>query len=348
VGTRHWLHVTSHGDSLRANSPYRECVPTPVLASAPIEDLMPLNDADRAWIRETIRTAHERNVLGKVTGFIKDWGGTGAAVAILIFALMRWEAYVEFRTNTNNRLANIEKILGGIQADLAKQSLINQAALPLPDFKATLPDLSAALAIAKQQNVKISPKVIGDLQDKLTASTNASSFWPTAAEFISYRSQVTATDFQSLIHPDLPKCADHAPIPVQTKEGGPANGEWIPSYYHDCRFTLDSEQEVKELSTWLDDRAFVLTFRHCQIAWHGGEINLLTTLDNSNKPGPAYTSEGAELFAVSGRYLHFEDCLFLFTVSSTPAQDGQEFTQQLLTQNGRTIDFPRRAPSAPY
>jgi hypothetical protein len=43
---------------------------------------MPLNEADRAWIRQEIQSAHKRLGIGKLTGFIKDWSGTGAAAAV--------------------------------------------------------------------------------------------------------------------------------------------------------------------------------------------------------------------------------------------------------------------------
>ena len=65
---------------------------------------MPLNETDKACIREHVRGAHERHGWGKFTGAIKDRGGAGAAITILILALTRWTTYIEFRTQTNDRL----------------------------------------------------------------------------------------------------------------------------------------------------------------------------------------------------------------------------------------------------
>ncbi len=351
-----------------------------VFANFPTEDTMPLNDADRAWIREAIRSAHTREGLGKLTGFIKDWGGTGAAIAILIFVLAKWEGYVEFRTSTNIRLDRIEKGIGtienrlgaveqtlvGIQYDLSRQSLINHASLPLQDFKANLPDLSSAIAAAQQQHVRVSSKVTEDLGKKLAASTDAPHFWPTAAEFISYRSQVATADFQNLIRPDLPNCTDHAPTPMKLivsdeeakygKAGDVANvpdllnetdknkTHLVPAVYKDCRFTLDSPEETSRIPNLGEHRSYILTFRHCQIVYRGGPITLLT-------PNPEPTAitgksrERSDVYIITGQTVHFENCLFLFAINSTPPVEGQSLTVQLLAQRGQrfTVRFPESA-----
>ena len=75
------------------------------------EDDMPLNETDKAWIRQEIQSAHKRRGFGKFTGFIKDWGGTSAAGAIVILAFTQWGAYVEFRTHTGDRLDTIERTI---------------------------------------------------------------------------------------------------------------------------------------------------------------------------------------------------------------------------------------------
>lgn len=91
-------------------------------------------------------------------------------MAILIFAFTKWEAYVEFRTTTNSRLGNIEKSLGEIQGNLAKQSLLNHALLPLADFKATLPDLNSSIAVARQQKIKVPLKVVDALAEYVSST----------------------------------------------------------------------------------------------------------------------------------------------------------------------------------
>jgi hypothetical protein len=57
------------------------------------------------------RLDSKREGWGKLTGFIKDWGGFGAAVAIIMFFIVQWTSLTEFRVNTNDRLDSIEKRL---------------------------------------------------------------------------------------------------------------------------------------------------------------------------------------------------------------------------------------------
>jgi len=328
---------------------------------------MPLNDQDRAWIREQINSAFvRRNVWQKIT----PWLPVTSMVAIAIFALTQWTNYVEFRTKTNDRLdtiekgvVSIEKTLTGIQSDLSKQSLINHAALPLPEFKATLPDLRSAIAAATREKVKVTPRVVEDLQAKLTASANAPSFWPAAADFISYRSQIVSHDVQSLMAVDLPNCTDRAPAPMELivsdeeakhgKAGDTINlpdllnetdknkTHMVSALYKDCRFTLDSPEETARIPNLGEQRSYILTFRHCQIVYRGGPVTLLT----SHPKPTAITGkshERSDVYMFVGQIVHFENCLFVFAINSTPPADGQLLTEQILTQNGNnlTVKFP--------
>ncbi len=313
---------------------------------------MALNEQDRAWIREQIDNAFKRRSLGQR---IRDWLPVTAIVAIAIFFITQWTSYIEFRTRTNDRLDTIDKTLAGIQGDLSKQSLINHAALPLPDFKATLPDLNSAIARAKQQNAKVSSAVIGDLQQKLSASVDAPDFWPTAAQFISYRSQNTLPDFQSLMQPNLPNCTDHEPTPMELvvsdeeakngkqndtalvsdllKETDKNKTHMVSAVYQDCRFTLDSPEETARIPNLGTQRSYVLTFRHCQIVYRGGEIKLLTP----NPRPTAITGKSnvrSDVYVFIGQTVHFENCLFAFVISSQPPKEGQSLTEQLLAQGG--------------
>jgi hypothetical protein len=340
-----------------------------IIHFAQIENNMALNEQDRAWIREQINSAFERR---NVWQRIRDWLPVTAMIAIAIYALTQWTNYVEFRTKTNdrldtmekgvgtieNRLGTIEQTLAGIQSNLSKQSLINHAALPLPDFKATLPDLSSAIAAATRDKVKVAPRVVEDLQTKLTASANAPSFWPAAADFISYRSQIVSHDVQSLMAAALPNCTDRAPTPLELvvsdeeakygKAGDVANlpdllnetdknkTHIVPAVYKDCRFTLDSPEEAARIPNLGEQRSYVLTFRHCQIVYRGGAVTLLT-------PHPKPTTitgksrERSDVYLFVGQIVHFENCLFVFAIHSTPPANGQALTQQILTQNGNNL-----------
>jgi hypothetical protein len=125
---------------------------------------MPLNDADRAWIRQEIQAAHKRQGWGKLTGFIKDWSGASAAVGILIFLATQWSGYIEFRTGTNIRLQNIEDSIKLIRRELSPLQIGALSSLPAEKFQATLPQLKSALSSAKKEQVPVSPKVLSELQ----------------------------------------------------------------------------------------------------------------------------------------------------------------------------------------
>jgi len=181
------------------------------------EDIMALNDQDRAWIRETIQNAHKAHGLGVLMRFIKEWSGTGAAIAVILFALTQWTTYVEFRTTTNNRLDAIEKEgpkiegrLSNIEGQLIRLNLENYASLAPDKFKSTLPDLSSSLKDAKKQGVSVSTGVLDDLQQKLIAAPEDSSgYWPAVAELVSYRSK--ASNGLLLARDNLPNCVDSKP-----------------------------------------------------------------------------------------------------------------------------------------
>jgi len=133
---------------------------------------MALNNTDKAWITLEIQTALKRKGWGRFTGFIRDWSGTSAVVAILILTFAKWEGYVEFRTKTSDRLDAIEKTLSQISANL--ELLKPRAGSTLPEaIKKNLSlhknsDLGlktvAALATeAKEQHVPADPKQISDV-----------------------------------------------------------------------------------------------------------------------------------------------------------------------------------------
>ena len=178
------------------------------------ESEMALNSTDKAWITLEIQTALKRKGWGKLTGFIKDWSGAGAAAGILIFMLSQWGNYVEFRTQTNLRLTSIEGKLETINKQLAS----NTASLALlnPHASNTLPqaikdNLSvqknnglglrtvAALAMqAKELNLQADPKQIGAVGGQLTSSPellkpkNNGDAWDALTGLLSYYTTLNA------------------------------------------------------------------------------------------------------------------------------------------------------------
>ena len=181
---------------------------------------MPLNDADRAWIKQEIQTAQTRHGLGKFTGFIKDWSGVGAFAAVLLIIFSQWTAYVEFRTNTQDRLTAIEK-------NLTQLALQKHASLPKESFEKSLGTLKDVVGVARKENVKVSPDVVESLQSKLVDSReSARDFWPAAASFVSYRS-FALTNQAIRTSSSLPNCRDTASKIGTFVQPATSNGETL-------------------------------------------------------------------------------------------------------------------------
>jgi hypothetical protein len=199
---------------------------------------------------------------------------------------------------------------------------------------------------------------MGDLQQKLSASVDAPSFWPTAADFINYRSQISVRDYQGLERSDLPNCVDKPPVPMtmtmdsETEKGRvgepikPGGAHEIPAVYENCRFTLDSPEETSMIPELGKGRSYVLKFRRCQIIYHGGPITLLTA-----HPRPtaitAYGPTRSDVFVIVGQTIIFEDCLLQLNITALPVPDGQSLTRQLLSQSGSILTVTFQIKSEP-
>jgi hypothetical protein len=158
---------------------------------------MPFSQENQEWIMAKIREALRPNGWKTFANWLRYWGLIGVAVtaflALIAIAITLGISALSGRTQeatfrgsteqwqktTDMRLGTIESGLKDIRDQLTKQSLATHAALPLQDFKATLPDLGSSVAVARQQNVKVPPKVVDDLAQKMTAiETNAQTFGP--------------------------------------------------------------------------------------------------------------------------------------------------------------------------
>jgi hypothetical protein len=291
---------------------------------------MPLNEADRSWIRETIQNAHQVHGWNKLTRLIKDWGATGALVAVLLLAVSQWTAYTEFRVHTEDRLSVVE-------GQLAKQSLTTHASLPSAEFQATLQDLHSAVATVRKQRLNVSTKIINDLQQQLVATdTNSVGFWPTTGEFINLRSDQGKGSLLSA----LPSCTDYPPTPMKiTGVLNPNAATFSRGTYENCRFTLDFEKDDQRLNAFLKNGIPLITFKHCLIVYGGGAVNLILAWNN-DKSSLSIGKQPPTNLTLSGNALEFEDCQFLFSIKNTPPLTGQEVTRTLLAQSGGTLRLP--------
>lgn len=339
----------------------------------PLQDFdedMKLRDDDKDWLRKEM-ASQVKEAISEVVGtlrphgarrvifWLREWGLAATAIAtplallgmlitVSIFAASGMTKNTAFQTRTEDRLKIIEDTIVGIRGDLAKQSMINHASLPLSDFKANLPDLGVAIATARQQQAKVSPTIISDLQQKLvaTAGTNASAvespnFWPTAAEFISYRSEVTTGNFKSSA--GIPNCTDSDPNPFKVTEVGPIGNvkKIANAYYENCRFTLDSPQDDSRINTILEKKFPTIEFRHCLIIYRGGDFTLITYRSMKDVPTTATKGSGKGLrIDYNGPALQFVQCLFDFSMSNNVPKNGQELTRLLLAQGQSSLSIP--------
>ena len=233
--------------------------------------------------------------------------------------------------------------------DVVTHQFENAAGLPTSTLQQRLPAVQHLLAIARDQHIQPKPSALEVLGKKLSTLDNtAPSFWPTAGQLINYRSEILVPDIQELMRSDLPNCVDKPPIPMKItmdakaemarKEDVEANKgtQFTPALYENCRFTLDSPPEVASIPELAQGRSYKLTFRRCQIVYHGGPIRIFVP-----RPKPTsitgYGPTRSDVFVILGQTITFEQCLFLFDIKAQPPLEGQSLTQQLLTQSGPTL-----------
>jgi hypothetical protein len=320
----------------------------PSIHQAIEEAISPLKP--RGW-RKAMFLLREWTVLGVVLTII---------VALLVFAATQFNLAntrlakeATFETNTGRDIEEIKKDISGIRDALTRRDLLGSASLPLSDFKTALPEIITTITAAKQQEVKVSPKVLDNLQQKLIAAgETAPGYWPATAEFISYRSQAAVSNLQGLMQPNLPNCTDQEPTGMQIKNiaplpGGQETGTLENAQYSNCRMTLDSPADNDKFNDILRHKSARITFTHCLIVYRGGPINLILEFKNDRRfvksvdAGKAHTIGQT---VVSGPTMEFVDCLLDFSVVGKPTPYGQQLAQSVLAQNGAKIILPNLSP----
>jgi hypothetical protein len=154
---------------------------------------MPLNENDRAWIRQEIQAAHQKKGLGKLGAFLKDWIPSGAAITILIWLFTQYSAYTEFRVHANDRLDQIEAQLRVLQAPSAPRKVLSElASLPPKSLEKNLSALRSVVQQPNDQFVPI-PETLQNVRRNLThVDQDSPDYWPTALEFIAFASNSLA------------------------------------------------------------------------------------------------------------------------------------------------------------
>jgi hypothetical protein len=296
----------------------------------PPEQEMALNAGDKKWLTEEIATqvavavdALRPRGWQKFVCWLREWGlvGTNFAVILTLLGLTLTSAYyaftrvskeASFEGTTEQRLKIVESEIEKIDDELTTENIANQAALPIPNLRASLPELHASLATARQKNLKVPDSVLGELSNKLASiETNEPTFWPVAASLISYRSFVLVGTPQGWeAFPPCPGMADldaspGATVQANTPEGKPT-GPKVPIQRignQDCTIQLDG----KRGSRW--------DCTHCVVKYSGGPVSL--------------------------HDVHFTDCLFIFDLpqNRAPAPSGQLFAQDLLGSDLKNVEI---------
>jgi hypothetical protein len=282
----------------------------------------------------------------RVANHIKFFWGAVAAGFLWLSLLSLLLYHIN---DTANRIATNQAT--DINALSIRENLTEYAIAKPDDLKNDLPKVDSNLQAARKHKVKVAPPVLSNLQAKLSAmEPSTAEYWPVAAQFISYRSQVNiGTAFQTLSRPDMPNCTDNPPTPMEyhmTAEeekslkdsARPNPNQFIPALYENCRFVLDSPEEAARVPYARDGRAFFIKFKNCQIIYNGGVIALFNP-----HPGPsAVQGKGptrGDIYLIGGQQIDFENCLFLFSIKTIPPQDGQSLTRELLAQSGPVFSF---------
>lgn len=235
--------------------------------------------------------------------------------------------------------------------DVIQHQFDSAAKLPIAMLQERLPAVQHLLATAKDQRFKADAKIVDTLTRKLNAAnTSAGGFWPTAAEFISYRSLQTEQRIADGAS-NFPNCTDHRPTAPKIIGIEGNNFTLGRSLYENCRITFDSPLENEKINSLLQDFTSSITFRNCVVIYRGGEIKLIVSFKDhivrfANLSHPSDPPVLGTLNVSST--LQFENCLFDFTFRGTPPIPGQELTRAILATGSPTIGFRVQKPATHY
>ncbi len=297
-----------------------------------------------------------RERLSKIEGRLDAPSNSPNAILIAVLSIVG-VAVIGYWGWVGTQIVDYGKKLTAIETKLTVLGLQSQASLPQSTFDKTLPDLRSVVATARKENVRVPPKVIEGLQSKLLAAdSTAPEFWPTVAEFISYRSFVLSTPLtyppskrpwgHANVIATLPNCTDSFPKPMTIKEVlSPNEAVNNRGLYDNCRFVLDSATQDQTLNTILRGNTPLITFKNCLIEYHGGEISLILAWDKEPFTwtlvgrGPQDPSKILHV-TVSAPAIQFENCLFIFEFQNSPPPNGQRLSATLLAENSTSVSFP--------
>ena len=215
---------------------------------------------------------------GRVIKVLKDWGvGIG-----LFLAVIGWYgSYVEFRTNTNDRLNNIESSLRELTASKAPAKVLSE--LASLDVKQFTKNLQALTTVTEQPpaNVIVPAQVLQSVGSRLLAlNDKTENYWPTVLKFVQFASE---------------KYSDQAPppgTPVQIILG---------SNKSDTSIHLGSHRVILLNGGRLENETFVgsriIFGRNPLVLVNVHFINCAFEFQDANEPSPLSEQVGRQLLA---------------------------------------------------
>jgi hypothetical protein len=287
-----------------------------------------------------------------IQGWIK---GLGIGAGLLVLVVGWWvgsDVMPTIHKSENDIVGNGKDIaelrgqLKGLLARQAKVEIQNVAQLAPKALAAVLPDLKSSFQIARTQNVKVPQTVVNTLREKLQhIGSSAPDFWPAISEFINYRSFNAARLVpEKLLATSLPNCTD-SPLrpPVVSNILNPRQFQFIVPSYENCRVTLDSEKDDKEINMYLLRTSPMMDFKNCLVVYRGGAVNIIFYLPSKNGTdlmmGPRRI--GTTKTKIAGQSVTFNECFFDFSIpTGIPSPTGQKMTQSLLAQNANNLILP--------
>ncbi len=246
--------------------------------------------------------------------------------------------------DTTTRIESSLETLKPFIHDVILRQFENASKLPIATFQQRLPALKDLLSVAKNQKVKIDPKIVNQMGGKLTElPTRPTDYWQAAANLVSYRSFNTTSWTPQA---NLLNCTDTAPETATitaplTSAAGKLELKASMGEYRNCRITLDSPQDGKHLNSLLAGGMASITFYRCVVVYRGGPIALILAWDNHVLDSAAGgKKEASATMSTSGNTVRFMDCIFDFSVQPFPSPQVQRLTEFLLAQNTPNINLP--------
>jgi len=189
-----------------------------------------------------------------------------------------------------------------------RQILEQAAQLTKQDFSKKLPEVGAALSLAKTARFIPPPETVTAINSKLLATDNKGpEFWGAAAAMINFRSSSGPNG--------LPNCLDKDPEirlaePMDAKQ---TTMKVTPAIYRDCQIELDAPRAnaIYVQLLRIDD----LELRHCRVIYRGGPLIFPTQSLGGGPP----------------RVIRFVGCVFEFYIKAVPPGPGKTLVSDLLS-----------------